>query len=151
MNWGETSGIVCGFDDIRDMCQCVHAETRKKQDRQVTKGWLTEFSRVHRSFMVLWLLGLPFTFLKTLGYYTIIVCTIVGYGEFTVSSSSWSTRLTTWEFEVFVSFCQLPMPLVIKAFKLAKHMHLEYIRSFRYKLWSPLGIIAKTVTCIRIL
>lgn len=31
--------------------------------------------------MILWLLGLPFAFVVSLGYYSIIVCTVVGYGE----------------------------------------------------------------------
>ena len=30
--------------------------------------------------MILWLLGLPFAFVVSLGYYSIIVCTVVGYG-----------------------------------------------------------------------
>ncbi len=31
--------------------------------------------------MVLWLLGLPFAFVVTLGWWSIIVCTVVGYGK----------------------------------------------------------------------
>ena len=35
-----------------------------------------------RSFIVLWLAGLPFAFVPQLGYWAILVCTVVGYGLF---------------------------------------------------------------------
>ena len=41
--------------------------------------------------MVLWLLGLPFAFVVTLGWWSIIVCTVVGYGELLMTGSRLST------------------------------------------------------------
>lgn len=43
-------------------------------------GW-SPWLPPRRSFMLLWLLGLPFAFVSTLGWWSILVCFVVGYGK----------------------------------------------------------------------
>lgn len=45
-----------------------------------------------RSFILLWLLGLPFAFVSSLGWWSILVCTVVGYGEDLLCSSCSSPK-----------------------------------------------------------